>query len=166
MLQYAIRTILLIVISIRPAGTRSFSMVSAIFRHSLFRFLLVGISNTAIGMGIVYISWRFLGWPDVPANAFGYLIGFLWSYGMNRVWTFNDRGAVGRSFARFAGVCALAYAANLLVMLGARNVMGDASFMPHIFGAVTYTGLGYLGSRFFAFRRPPHAGDAGPIRRS
>ena len=138
--------------------------LSMLFKHSLFRFLLVGVSNTIIGMGIVYIAWRFFGWADVPANAFGYLIGFLWSYGMNRIWTFNDSGSVTRSFYRFALVCAVAYAVNLLVLLAARNVIGDASFFPQLFGAVAYTTLAYLGSRFFAFRRSSDVKAAERVR--
>ncbi|HEV2613026.1 MAG TPA: GtrA family protein [Noviherbaspirillum sp.] len=126
------------------------------FKHSFFRFLLVGVSNTVIGMGIVYIAWRFFGWQDVSANVLGYLVGFLWSFSMNRIWTFNDKGAVARSFSRFALVCAVAYAANLAILIAARSIMGEGSFLPHIFGAVAYTGLGYVGSRLFAFRQPRH----------
>ena len=38
------------------------------------------------------------------------------------------------------------------MLLVARNIIGEASFVPHLLGAVVYTGLGYAGSRFFAFR--------------
>ena len=124
----------------------------------MFRFLLVGLSNTLIGMGVIYFAWRVLGLGDLPANMLGYAIGFVWSYGLNRLWTFQDSGAMGRSFSRFALVCAVAYLANLLVLFTARRLMGDASFLPHVFGSVAYTALGYLGSRFFAFKPQPNAG--------
>jgi putative flippase GtrA len=130
-----------------------------LIQNSFFRFVLVGISNTAIGMSVIYIAWHTFRLGDVLANVLGYLIGFLWSYGINRLWTFRDNGSVARSFTRFALVCAAAYAANLFVLLGTRSVIGEASFLPHVFGAVTYTVLGYLGSRFFVFR---HEGKSCP----
>ena len=48
-----------------------------------------------------------------------------------------------------------AYGANLLVLFGARDAMGPASFLPHVAGSATYTLIGYLGSRYFAFRNRP-----------
>jgi putative flippase GtrA len=131
---------------------------SLLLQHSLFRFVLVGLSNTLIGMGVIYIAWRFLGLGDLPANMLGYAIGFVWSYALNRLWTFQDSGAMGRSFGRFALVCAVGYLANLLVLFTARRLMGEASFLPHVFGTVAYTVLGYLGSRFFAFRQQANPG--------
>lgn len=127
----------------------------------MFRFLLVGLSNTFIGMGVIYLAWRGFGLGDLPANMIGYGIGFVWSYGLNRLWTFQDSGAVGRSFGRFALVCAVGYAANLLVLFAARRLMGETSFLPHVFGTVAYTVVGYVGSRFFAFRHP--ASPGGPV---
>lgn len=109
----------------------------------MFRFVLVGLSNTLIGMGVIYLAWRGLGLGDLPANMIGYGIGFVWSYGLNRLWTFQDSGA---------------YLANLLVLFAARRLMGEASFLPHVFGSVAYTVLGYLGSRFFAFRQQANSG--------
>jgi putative flippase GtrA len=129
--------------------------LKTLFKHSFFRFALVGASNTLIGLGVIYFAWRVLGLGDLAANAIGYVIGFCWSYALNRLWTFNDSGSVGRSFVRFALVCAGAYAVNMLILLEARHLMGETSFLPHIFGMVAYTVLGYLGSRYFAFSKPP-----------
>lgn len=122
-----------------------------VLKHSLFRFALVGVSNTLIGMGVIYFAWHTLRLGDLPANLLGYVIGFLWSYAINRLWTFHDSGSIRRSFTRFALVCAAAYAVNLLVLFATRSVIGEASFLPHVFGSFAYTALGYLGSRFFVF---------------
>ena len=126
-------------------------------KHSFFRFALVGVSNTLIGIGVIYFAWRVLQWGDLPSNLLGYLVGFCWSYTLNRLWTFQDSGTVRRSFARFALVCAAAYAGNLLVLFAARALVGETSFLPHLLGSVAYTLLGYLGSRYFVFvhREPP-----------
>lgn len=128
-------------------------MISA--NHTAVRFALVGVVNTLVGMGVIFIAWHFLGFGDLAANLLGYAAGFLCSYSLNKLWTFSDRGAVGRSLWRFALVCAVAYAANLIVLFGTRSAMGPETFLPHVMGSLTYTVTGYLGSRFFAFRKTP-----------
>ncbi|MDB5885608.1 MAG: hypothetical protein JWR74_1779 [Polaromonas sp.] len=126
----------------------------------------MGLSNTLIGMGVIYFAWRVLGLGDLPANMLGYGIGFIWSYGLNRLWTFQDNGAMSRSFGRFALVCAVGYLANVLVLFTTRRLMGESSFLPHVFGTVAYTALGYLGGRFFAFRQQANVGKVGKPAKS
>lgn len=126
-------------------------------KHTFIRFVLVGALNTLVGMSVIFIAWRFFGFSDLAANMLGYAIGFCCSYGLNRLWTFSDRGSVSRSLWRFALVCATAYSANLVVLFGSREMMGPESFLPHVAGTITYTLVGYLGSRFFAFKKTPGA---------
>jgi putative flippase GtrA len=116
------------------------------------RFAVVGLSNTLIGVLVIYLAWRLWGWPDWAANAIGYAIGFVWSFGLNRRWTFQARNRLGPSFVRYALVCALAFGANLTVMLWARRWLGDGTFAPHLIGACVYTVIAFLGSHFIAFR--------------
>ncbi len=124
-------------------------------KHStLIRFGLVGVSNMLIGTSIIYACWRFLGFGDLPANVSGYAVGFVWSYALNRRWTFRHTGSRRQSFVRFLLVTLVAYACNLAVLFALRRWMGDASFMPHLGGMVVYTFVGYGGSRLFAFRPP------------
>ncbi len=118
---------------------------------SFIRFVLVGISNTAVGFGVIFLCLRVLSLGDVASNAIGYFIGFVWSFALNRMWTFRHRGAAARSFARFAAVCAVAYVVNLLVLLAVRRYFEPASLMPQALAMAAYTVTGYLGSRFFAF---------------
>ena len=125
---------------------RSFELLSR-----ALRFGLVGLSNTAIGLALIWLAWRGLGWPDLPANLLGYGVGFVWSYALNRRWTFAHRGPLAQSFGRFALVCALAYAVNLAVLAASRAALGAATFWPHVLGMAAYTLVGFLGSQFYAF---------------
>jgi putative flippase GtrA len=135
---------------------RTIVTMSALDLHSglltrAARFALVGASNTAVGLGLIWLAWHGLGWPDLPANLLGYGAGFLWSYALNRRWTFQHRGPLARSFGRFALVCGFAYAVNLVVLALARAALGPATFWPHVLGMVAYTILGFLGSQYYAF---------------
>lgn len=125
--------------------------------NTFIKFVLVGAVNTLLGMGVIFIAWHFFDFGDLAANLLGYAVGFLCSYALNRFWTFSDRSPLTRSFGRFALVCAVAYAANLIVLFGMRGAMGAESFMPHVAGSVVYTIVGYIGSRLFAFRKVPAA---------
>ena len=126
-------------------------------KHTFIKFALVGALNTLVGMGMIFVAWHFFGFSDFAANLTGYAVGFCCSYGLNRLWTFADRGAVSRSLWRFALVCAVAYGANLIVLFAARGAMGPETFLPHVAGSITYTVVGYLGSRHFAFKKMPGA---------
>ena len=112
-------------------------------------------------MGIIYVAWHYWQLGDLVSNMLGYAVGFIWSYALNRQWTFRDTGAIGRSFSRFALVCAVAYVLNLIVVFATRHAMGPQSFLPHVFGNVVYTVTGYLGSRFFAFNSAQPVADNG-----
>ncbi len=116
------------------------------------RFAAVGVSNTLLGLGLIWLAWRWWGWHDVAANALGYAAGFAWSFMLNRGWTFRHNGPAGRSMARFALVCTLAYALNLAVLALARNAIGQGSFWPHLLAVGAYSVSAFLGSHFYAFR--------------
>lgn len=122
-------------------------------KHTFIKFALVGALNTLVGMGMIFVAWHFFGFSDLAANLTGYAAGFCCSYLLNRRWTFDDRSAVSRSLWRFILVCAVAYGANLIVLFATRNAMGPETFLPHVAGSITYTVAGYLGSRYFAFKK-------------
>lgn len=127
---------------------------------SLLRFLLVGVANTMVGMGTIFICLQ-LGMHDVAANAVGYGLGLLFSFFGNRAWTFRHNGPVWPAAWRFGVVFAFAYAANLLTTLAALQLLGTGSFLAQLAGMPPYTVLFYLGSRFLVFKRPVPA--ASPI---
>jgi putative flippase GtrA len=124
----------------------------------LLRFGIVGLSNTLLGLGVIYVCWRFLGMGDVPANMTGYVVGLLWGYTWNRRWTFRSARPARQQFGRYLLLCLCAYAANLGVIGIARHVLGDQSFFPHVAGTVFYTALTYLGCRHFVFAESSEAG--------
>jgi putative flippase GtrA len=122
--------------------------------RKLFRFLLVGLGNTVVGLGAIYFAMHALGWSTVPSNAFGYTCGLILSFLLNRNWTFKHDGAHGPAMLRFMLVTGVAYAANLLVVLGAEH-FGASPDLAQPLGTPFYTACSYLGSRYFAFRAQP-----------
>jgi putative flippase GtrA len=111
----------------------------------------VGLSNTAIGFAVIWLTLSGLKFGNVAANVTGYAVAFLWSFALNRRWTFRHRGAMGTGLVRYALVCTMAYAANMLVVIMVGSRVGERSLIVQLCGMVTYTVLAYIGSRRFAF---------------
>jgi putative flippase GtrA len=65
-------------------------------RRTLWRFAVVGAVNTFVGLAFIY-SARAMGLGEVSANATGYAIGLVLSFGLNRFWTFRHRGPCCRT---------------------------------------------------------------------
>lgn len=117
----------------------------------LLRFLMVGVANTMLGLGVIWFSMYVLGLGIVSANAIGYGCGIVLSFFLNRNWTFNHSGSQMPALLRFLAVTAVAYGTNLVVVVNVRH-LGINGYMSQLSGAPFYTAVGYLGSRLFAFR--------------
>ena len=121
-------------------------------KHSFIRFLLVGIINTCVGLGVIYALKYFFGVNDVAANAGGYAVGLIVSFILNSKWTFNYQGDVAPAVVRFVLVFIVAYSANLAVVLAAINIFGVNSYFAQAVGIPIYTLTFYFGSNLIAFR--------------
>lgn len=116
------------------------------------RFLLVGVANTCIGLGVIYVC-KYVGrLGDAPANAVGYAVALGNSFVWNRRWTFAHTGAALPAAGRFLVVFGVAYAANFATVMGL-VAAGINSYLAQAIGAVPYTALFYAGSRLIAFAR-------------
>ena len=119
---------------------------------TLIRYLLVGVANTLVGLGIIYFAMYFLRLEIIQANVLGYAVGILLSFVLNKTWTFGSNHHVVSSFLRFLLVVAVAYISNLVTVLVATSHFGLNPYIAQALGMLPYTTIGFLGSRFFAFR--------------
>ena len=143
------------------------------------KFLIVGVANTAVGMGIMLLlSFIFnktvpdfaaksvfvLGTTDYTASyiissAINYIVGGIMSYFLNKYWSFGNKEKSKMIVIKFIVTVVLCYAiaylgAKPLMELALKNTnMADKwkEFIALIVGAGLYTVLNYFGQRFFAF---------------
>ena len=115
-----------------------------------FLFCLVGVANTIVGLSVIFaLMW--LGLGDVLANMIGYAAGFCLGYLLNTRVTFNSQRS--RSGAtKYVLLMLICYCLNLAVMLFLRDAVGIDRHVAQIAGMITYTSVGFIGSRFFVFR--------------
>ena len=123
------------------------------------RFLLVGIINTLVGCGAMFLLYNLAHWSYWLSSAANYVLGGIVSFFLNKYFTFRRREWSCGQVARFAlnvVVCwLLAYGlAKPLVLwaLSGREVWIQEN-VAMLVGMCLYTALNYLGQRFFAFRK-------------
>ena len=133
---------------------------------TLFRFILVGLVNTAVGYGVMFGLYNLAGlhaWGDTGywiSSAANYIVASVVSFFLNKHFTFQNRekgaGVVLR-FAQNIAVCwALAYGLAKPVMVWllsgtgwSQQIQGNLSMLA---GSGLFVFLNYFGQRFFAFR--------------
>ena len=132
--------------------------------ESIVKFLLVGVVNTLVGLGVIWITKEMLGASDTAGNLTGYTVGVTVSFLLNKQWTFRFRGDRGASLPRFLAVFVISYSANLATVLSLVRLTSLDSFLCQAAGTVPYSALFYLGCRWYAFPgsrgRSPEAGSA------
>ena len=128
------------------------------FDPSMLRFLLVGVVNTLVGAGIMFLLYNLAGCSYWLSSAANYIVGGVVSYFLNKYYTFKNTERSWKQVLRFAlnvAVCwLLAY--GIAKPLALRLLAGfDEKLQTNaamLAGLCLYTALNYLGQRFFGFR--------------
>lgn len=134
--------------------------IRSLFDRTLWKFLLVGLLNTLVGNGLMFLLYNLAGLGYWASTAISYALASVMSYFLNKYFTFKMKDGGWRTAVRFAvniAVCyliAYGFAKPLVqaVLSGySEKVRGNVAML---LGMCLFTGLNYLGQRFFAFRSP------------
>ena len=133
-------------------------MKNKLLDASVIKFLLVGVINTLVGTGIMFLLYNLAGcpyWPSVCAN---YICGGIVSYFLNKYFTFQNKerswAQVGRFVLTVAVCMLLAYGFAKPAVRWALSGAGEKvqENVAMLVGMGLYTVLNYFGQRFFAFK--------------
>ena len=138
---------------------RRILMVRKWIDGTMLRFLMVGVINTLVGCGTMFLlsNWAHCSyWLSSAAN---YVVGGIVSFFLNKYFTFRKKEWSWSQVVKFAinvAVCwLLAY--GLAKPLVLRILEGQSLWLQEnvamLVGMCLYTALNYLGQRFFAFRK-------------
>ena len=125
----------------------------------LLKFLLVGVINTLVGVSIELFLYNVLHCGVWFSSATNYVLTSILSFFLNKHFTFRNKENSWRQVLRFALNIAVCYllAHGIAVPLmdwllrGAGDTLrGNVTLLT---GMCLFTGLNYLGQRFFAFAR-------------
>ena len=132
-------------------------MKQNIFDETLPKFLLVGVFNTLVGTGTMFLLYNLSGCSYWLSSAANYIVGGTVSFFLNKYFTFQSQGLswkqVGKFIITVSACYLLAYGVakplTLHFLAGyAVQIQENAAMLV---GMCLYTGLNYFGQRFFAF---------------
>ena len=140
-------------------------MKSKIINNTLVKFLAVGVVKTLIGAGIMFLLYNVANCSYWLSSAANYVVGGIVSFFLNKYFPFENKGWSWGQVWRFAlnvAVCyfigyGLAKPAVLWLLKGQAVKVQENVAMA--VGMCLYTGLNYLGQRFFAFKAANNSGN-------
>ncbi len=131
--------------------------LAKLFDRTFWKFILVGIANTIVGTGVMFLFYNVFHLSYWISSASNYLFGSIFSFVLNRMFTFQSKKNAGKTLPKFVlniTVCyLLAYgAAKPLVawiLSGLPENIQDNVAM--LVGMCTFVGLNYIGQRYYVF---------------
>ena len=128
------------------------------FDKTFLKFVLVGVVNTLFGTAIMFVFYNVFHLSYWLSSASNYVFGSILSYFLNKYFTFQSKGSSGKTIGRFVlniticYLCAYGLAKPLVLHLLAGQAINVQENVAMLVGMCLYTGLNYLGQRFFAFK--------------
>lgn len=122
----------------------------ALTSHFL-RFASVGVINTLLGYAVIFFCMYALHMGEVASNVIGYGFGLITSYLLNRNFTFRSKAAALPEAIRFVVIFALAYLANLGVLLLLVRQLQWHAGLSQIAAGLVYFALSFLLSKYYVF---------------
>jgi len=133
-------------------------MKNNILDKTLVKFLLVGVFNTCVGCGLMFVLYNFFKCSYWFASAMNYIVGGAVSFFLNKYFTFRSTDWSWRQVVRFiinVVVCyIIAYAVAkplVLYFLSGKSVSLQEN-IAMLIGMCLYTILNYLGQKCFTFK--------------
>ena len=141
--------------------------IKQFFDIKFWKFILVGVLNTVIGNGLMFIfynltplkqaDWGFVNGYWI-SSALGYVIGSIVSYFLNKHFTFKNTEKGIKPILKFALNIAVCYflAYGLAQPLAEGLLSGQSETvrtnLAMLAGMILFVAFNYIGQRFFAFK--------------
>lgn len=142
------------------------NFIKQFFDIKFLKFVLVGVLNTIVGMGLQFLLYNLFGVEKNIATLIGNVLGSVLSYFLNKYFTFQNTEKGWKPVFRFALNIAVCYALAYGVVMNLAALLCDTfswtlfgmtveSFSANLsmlVGACSFVAFNYIGQRFFAFR--------------
>ena len=140
-------------------------MKCKIIDKTTFKFLLVGVINTLVGNGVMFLLYNLCGVGYGISTAANYIVGSIVSYFLNKYYTFKQTKKSIKEVIRFIINIVFCYAvaygvARPCVYLIFSNLSkGIKDNLAMLTGSGIFIVLNYFGQRFFAFKNNEKNGE-------
>lgn len=125
---------------------------------SVPKFLLVGVINTIVGAGTMFLLYNLVHCSFWFSSAANYVVGGIVSFFLNKYFTFQNKGWRWEQVAKFTVNLLVCYAIGFgIAKEAAEQILAemDVAIRENIalfIGMCLYTGLNYVGQRFWTFK--------------
>lgn len=122
------------------------------------KFILVGIANTIVGTGVMFFSYHILGCGYWVSSALNYIVGSLFSYFLNKYFTFQSKRKGFKNIASFVlniSICYFIAYGVAKPMVAQLFTIDNAAFRDNvsmIVGMCLFVGFNYIGQRYIVFK--------------
>ena len=133
--------------------------LAKLFDITFWKFILVGVVNTLVGTGVMFVMYNVFHCSYWISSASNYVVGSIVSYILNKFFTFKDNNKDPRTLVRFVINIALCY----FIAYGVAQPIVRAIFvnadvtvrdnLSMLVGMGLFVMLNYLGQRFMVFRQ-------------
>ena len=133
-------------------------MAKRLLDKTFWKFIMVGVINTIVGTGVMFLCYNVLRCSYWISSAMNYIVGSIVSYFLNKYFTFQNKQRSWKIIGKFIlniSICYLiAYgvakplAAHILRSQSIRIQENGALLV----GMCLFVGFNYLGQRFFVFK--------------
>lgn len=116
------------------------------------KYSIVGITNSIIGFGTIFIVYNFFHANYILANIFGYALGLVNSFVWNKKWTFKSTRHSSKEVTPFILIFLLSYAVNLITVIASVEFLKIEENVSQVIGMCFYTATNFLSNRRWTFR--------------
>ncbi|MEK5435099.1 MULTISPECIES: GtrA family protein [Paenibacillus] len=116
------------------------------------RFIIVGILNTLVGLGVYAIYLYFVNNNYLQALITSHIIGVAHSYLWNNKWTFQQKNYSTRSVIKFVSVYAITFFVNLFLLTLLVDTIGMNKLIAQAIALFLTTVVSFFGHKYWSFR--------------
>jgi putative flippase GtrA len=123
------------------------------------KFLFVGVINTIVGTGTMFLAYNLLGFSYWISSAANYIVGSLVSYVLNKYFTFQNKEKSIKIVLKFiiniTACYLIAYGiakplVRMILQNQSKNIQENGAMLV---GMCLFVVLNYFGQRYFAFKK-------------
>jgi putative flippase GtrA len=115
-------------------------------------FIIVGIINTSLSFIIILTLIYLSKTPPVFNNIFGYAVGLISSYLLNKFFTFKSQEKSHKEIIKFIFIFLIAYAINLISLIFLIRLLEVNELTAQILSGFIYTFISYFLNKHFVFK--------------
>ena len=128
------------------------------------KYCTVGVLNTLVCLGVIFICKSLCGFNPYLSNALGYIAGVINSFLWNKKWVFNSDGHMINEAAKFLCGFGICYALQFIIVWAmTQSAFGEKEFEIWVFtlsgygvatliGSIAYTIANFIYNRLVTFR--------------